>query len=189
MGIEAELKTRIPDPDRVRGLLRQRAAEQRSVYADTYFDTPDRTLTQDGRELRVRQVQTDDAAAVTLLTYKGPPVHTPSGSKPETETTVGDADALQTVLAALGFEVLITFDKHCSNYRFTAAGRPLLATLVHVPELQETFLEIEPIVDSDAEVGPALQAIRQVLGELGIDRNDETTWDPNRASSSRLRMW
>ncbi|MGQ0778539.1 MAG: hypothetical protein ACT4NY_29700 [Pseudonocardiales bacterium] len=52
-------------------------------------------MTRDGRELRVREVHTDDAAAQTLLTYKDPPVHAASESKPETETTVGDADALR----------------------------------------------------------------------------------------------
>lgn len=166
MGIEAELKTRVHNTDRVRGLLRQRAAEQNSVYSDSYFDTPDRTLTYDGCELRVREVHTGNDAAVTLLTYKGAPVHANSRSKPETETTVGDADALRAVLAALGFEVLITFEKRCSNYRFNAAGRHLLATLVYVPELEETFLEIETIVDSETEVGPALEVIRQVLSQL-----------------------
>ncbi len=174
MGIEAELKTRVHDTDRVRGLLRQRAAEQNSVYTDSYFDTPDRTLTHDECELRVREVHTDDAA-VTLLTYKGAPVHAASSSKPETETTVGDADALRAIVAALGFEVLIGFEKRCSNYRFAAAGQALLATLVSVPELEETFLEIETIVASETEVGPALEVIRRVLDELEIDRNDETT--------------
>ncbi|MGH4017559.1 MAG: class IV adenylate cyclase [Pseudonocardiaceae bacterium] len=174
MGIEAELKARVHNPDDVRELLRQRAAEQSSVYSDVYFDTPDRTLTRDGRELRVREVHTDAAAAQTLLTYKGAPVHAASGSKPETETTVGDAEALRAVLAALGFEVLISLEKRCTNYRFTAAGLPLLATLVWVPELEETFLEIESIVDKDAEVDPVLETIRQVFSALGIDRNDET---------------
>lgn len=174
MGIEAELKARVHDPDRVRALLRQRATQQNSVYYDVYFDTPDRTLTRDGRELRVREVHTDDTAAQTLLTYKDTPIHAASESKPETETTAGDADTLRVILAALGFEVLISFEKHCINYRFTAAGRPLLASLVSVPELEETFLEIETIVDTNAEVGPALETIRQVLNTLGIDRNDET---------------
>ncbi|MGH3900802.1 MAG: class IV adenylate cyclase [Pseudonocardiaceae bacterium] len=175
VGIETELKTRVHDIDRVRGLLRQRAAEQNSMYADSYFDTPDLALTHNGCELRVREVHTDDDAAVTLLTYKGAPVHAASRSKPETETTVGDADALRAVLAALGFEVLIAFEKRCSNYRFTAAGQPLLATLVYVPELEETFLEIETIVDFETDVGPALEVIRQVMGQLELDRNDETT--------------
>jgi len=174
MGIEAELKVRVRDPDRVRRLLCQGATQQNSVYYDVYFDTADRRLTRDGRELRVREVHTDDDAAQTLLTYKDPPVHAASESKPETETTVGDADALRAILAALGFEVLISFEKHCANYRFTAAGRPLLASLVSVPELEETFLEIETIVDTHSEVDPALETIRQMLDTLGIDRNDET---------------
>lgn len=174
MGIEAELKVRVRDPERVRRLLRRRAAEQSSVYADRYFDTADRALTRDGRELRVRELHTGGDTEA-LLTYKGTPVHTASGSKPETETTVGDADALCDVLAALGFEVVIAFEKRCINYRFTAAGRSLLATLVHVVELRETFLEIESVVATDAEVGPALETIRRVLSELGIDQGDETT--------------
>ena len=175
MGIEAELKARVRDPDRVRGLLRERAAEHNSVYSDVYFDTADRMLTQEGCELRVREVHADGVATQTLLTYKGAPVHAASGSKPETETTVGDADALRAVLAALGFDVLISFQKHCANYRFTAVGRPLLATLVSVPELEEMFLEVESIVETDAEINPALDTIRQVLSTLGINRNDETT--------------
>ncbi|MGH4005543.1 MAG: class IV adenylate cyclase, partial [Pseudonocardiaceae bacterium] len=185
VGIEAELKTRVHDIDRVRGLLRQRAAEQNSVYADSYFDTPDRTLTHDGCELRVREMHTDDDATVILLTYKGAPVHAASRSKPETETTADDADALRAILAALGFDLLIAFEKRCSNYHFTAAGQPLLATLVYVPELEETFLEIETIVDSETKVEPALGVMRQVLGELEIDRNDETIETYTEAVSAR----
>jgi hypothetical protein len=70
---------------------------------------------------------------------------------------------------------LKAFEKRCSNYRFAAAGQPLLATLTYVPEIEETFLEIETLVGSEIEVGPALETIRQVMGELEIGRNDETT--------------
>ncbi|MGH3915257.1 MAG: hypothetical protein ACRDTC_17895 [Pseudonocardiaceae bacterium] len=114
-------------------------------------------------------------------------MHGASGSKPETETTVGDADALRAVFTALGFEVVISFQKRCRNYRFTAAGRPLLATLAFVPELGEKFLEIESIVDTDSAIDPALEAIREVLGALGIDRNDETTEAYTEAVATRGR--
>ncbi len=109
MGIEAELKARVSDPARVRELLRQRAPEEVAVYSDTYFDTPDRALTRDGRELRVRVVHTG-AVVTTVLTYKDPAVDEVSGSKPETETTAADADALRAILAGLGFDVLIAFE-------------------------------------------------------------------------------
>lgn len=174
MGIEAELKARVRDPARVRKLLCQRAPEEFAVYSDTYFDTPDRALSSDGRELRVRVVHTG-TAVTTVLTYKGAAIDEVSGSKPETETTAADADALRAILAELGFEVLIAFEKHCSNYQLTASGRTLLATLVHVPELEQTYLEVESIVNTEADVGPALDTLRAVLGELGIRRADETT--------------
>lgn len=174
MGIEAELKARVRDPERVRALLGERAAEESSIYADTYLDTPDRALTRDGRELRVRVVTRADMTT-TLLTYKDAVVDAASGSKPETETTVADLEAMRAILTGLGLEVLIAFEKHCRNYRFTARDRPLLATLVHVPELAGTFIEIESIVGTQAEVEPALEVIRSVLAELGIGREDETT--------------
>ncbi|MGH3978958.1 MAG: class IV adenylate cyclase [Pseudonocardiaceae bacterium] len=174
MRIEAELKARVRSPERVRELLGRRASEELSVYYDTYFDTPDRQLTREGRELRARALQTG-SVTTTMLTYKGTAVDVASGSKPEAETTVGDTDALRVILAGLGFEVLIAFEKHCSNYRIVADGRTVLATLVHVPELAGTYIEIESIVDTAAEVAGALDAIRAVLGQLGIERADETT--------------
>jgi len=174
MSIEAELKARVRNPERVRDLLQRHAREEVSTYSDTYFDTAGRELTRDGRELRVRAVDSGGVAS-TVLTYKSPSVDEGSGSKPETETTVADADALRAILNGLGFEVLIAFEKHCMNYRFTVADRPLLATLVQVPELAGTYLEIESIVTSDAEIAPALETIRAVFSELGIEHEDETT--------------
>ncbi len=38
-----------------------------------------------------------------------------------------------------------------------------------------TFLEAESLVDTEEQVGPALDTIRSVLTELGIDQADETT--------------
>ncbi len=174
MGIEAEVKARVHNRKRVRRLLQQRAPEEISVYSDTYFDTPDRCLTGDDRELRVRVVRTDTAVS-TVLTYKDAAVDAASGSKPETETTAADPDALRTILTALGFETVIAFEKHCVNYRLVTSGRSLLATLVHVPELAGTYIEVESIVDTQAEVGPALDTIRALLGDLGIEQADETT--------------
>lgn len=60
MIIEAELKARVRNPERVRELLQRRAREEVSTYSDTYFDTAGRELTRDGRELRVRVVDHGD---------------------------------------------------------------------------------------------------------------------------------
>lgn len=98
-----------------------------------------------------------------------------SGSKPEHETAVGDAEVTATVLTALGLHEFVSFEKRCTNYRFSAYGRELLATLVQVPELGiQTFIELETMAE-DGEVDAALHVVRTVLAELGISENDLTT--------------
>jgi adenylate cyclase class 2 len=174
VAIEAELKASVREPENVRELLASRSAEEVAVYADTYFDTPDRSLTSGGRELRLRVIRVHDDVT-TLLTYKGGVVDAESGSKSETETNVADADAVSSILGALGFEVVVAFEKYCSNFRFVHDGRAVLATLVHVPELDGTFIEVETMVDGESEVGAALGTVRTILDGLGIGRADETT--------------
>jgi adenylate cyclase class 2 len=170
--IEAELKARLRDPDHVRAELARRAAEEVAVYSDTYYDSPDGTFTSADRELRVREVRTDDGVR-SILTYKGATVDAASGSKPEAETEVADAAAAREILAGLGYVLDIAFEKHCSNYRFTHAGRDMLATVVRVPEIDGEYVEIETQVD-ESDMATALDDVRSVLVELGISRADET---------------
>ncbi|MCW2919738.1 MAG: uncharacterized protein JWN52_7806 [Actinomycetia bacterium] len=171
--IEAELKARVSDPDGLRAQLRRRADEEISVYRDTYYDRPGRELTTEGRELRVRVVETAGRRR-TLVTYKEPAVDATSGSKPEHETEVANAQVIDTVLLALGVEHIVAFEKHCANYRFTAAGRDMLATVVTVPEIDGTFIELEAMADED-DLDQALNDVREVLHELGIVTDDLTT--------------
>lgn len=86
-----------------------------------------------------------------------------------------DAEVLVRVLGALGAREIISFVKHCTNYRFGSAGPELLATVVTVPELAgQTFVELETVAESD-ELDEALDVVRAVLGELGIGPDDFTT--------------
>jgi adenylate cyclase class 2 len=172
--IEAEIKARVRDVDRVRGLLGQRAAGQASRYRDTYYDRPGRPLTQAGRELRVRVVETDGRRRC-LLTHKGAAVDAQTGSKPETETEVSDAGAADAILLALGFTHLVAFDKHCVNYGFMTSGRQIQATLVTVPELEGTFIEVETMSASPDDLRSALDVIRTLLAELDVPADDTTS--------------
>lgn len=173
MTIEAELKARVRDAEGIRAKLRTRAPEEVAIYADTYFDTPGGDLARGDQELRVREVRTE-AGVKSVLTFKDAAVDAASGSKPETETTVGDADSMREMLRSLGFVVDITFEKHCSNYRFAHGGMDMLATVVHVPELDGTFIEVETLIEEN-DVQAALAVVREVLGDLDIRSNDETT--------------
>ena len=78
------------------------------------------------------------------------------------------------ILRALGLEHLVAFEKHCANYRFTAKGRDMLATVVTVREIDGTFLELETLAAED-DLAAALGDVRAVLGELGIGEDDLTT--------------
>lgn len=172
--IEAEIKARVRDPVRVRALLRARADEHVSRYRDTYYDWPSGQLTEDGRELRIRVIEAHGQRQC-LLTYKGQAIDAESGSKPETETRLTDAEAADTILLALGFTHLVAFEKQCANYSFTAAGRRILATLVTVPELDGMFVEVETLAGDPGDLSPALDAVRGVLTDLGIPEQDLTS--------------
>ncbi|MFI5684666.1 class IV adenylate cyclase [Streptomyces sp. NPDC051636] len=170
--IEAELKARVHSPEAVMRLLDERAEARVEVYRDTYYDRPDGSLEKDDQELRVRTVHGADSTR-TVLTFKDAAVDEASGSKPEHETRVEDADAAHAILHGLGHVPVIAFEKRCRNYEFEAHGRQMLATLVRVPEIDGTFLEVETLVD-EGEVSAALEDIRAVLADLGIGPEDLT---------------
>ncbi|MET3987213.1 class IV adenylate cyclase [Streptomyces sp. PvR034] len=170
--IEAELKARVREPEELLRRLDALADGRAEVYQDTYYDTPDGALEARDEELRVRTVHGPDETR-TVLTYKGAPVDEGSGSKPEHETRVEDAEAVHAMLRGLGYVQLIAFEKRCRNYAFEARGRQMLATLVRVPEVRGTFLELETLVEEGGVTG-ALGDVREVLAELGIGVEDLT---------------
>ncbi|MFE0042370.1 class IV adenylate cyclase [Streptomyces albireticuli] len=170
--IEAELKARVHDVAEVTRRLDARAAGRAEVYQDTYYDEPAGTLEKGDRELRVRTVRSTRADRA-ILTYKGARVDEASGSKPEHETRVEDPEAVHAMLRGLGYVPVIAFEKRCRNYEFQALGRPMLATVVTVPEIDGSFIELETQVGGD-DLRAALRDIRAVLGELGVEDDDLT---------------
>jgi adenylate cyclase class 2 len=171
--IEAELKARVRDVESMRAALAARSAGQRAKYADTYYDLADEQLSSEGKELRLRTITTDNGRR-SLLTYKEPAVDTASGSKPEYETEVADPSVIDSVLRGLGLKDLVSFEKLCVNYRFASEGHELLATLVTVPELDGSFIELETVVP-ESELAEALEVVRAALAQLGIADSDLTT--------------
>lgn len=171
--IEAELKARACAPDVLSAALGRLARGEPSTYRDTYYDTPDRSLSGSGRELRVRVIEAG-ATCRAVLTYKEPAADEASQSKPEYETAVASAGVVDVVLSALGLVRLVAFEKRCVNHRFTVRGRDMLATMVTVPEIDGTFIELETMAD-EGDLEAALGDVRAVLADLGIAEDDLTT--------------
>jgi adenylate cyclase class 2 len=97
------------------------------------FDRPDGELRNSFRVLRLRQ---DDIAR---FTFKGPSVEETGGilSRPEIEFEVGDFDSAKQFLEAIGFQVVVFYEKFRTTYE-------LNHTHIMLDELPYgDFLEIE----------------------------------------------
>ncbi|UYB40327.1 class IV adenylate cyclase [Streptomyces sp. Je 1-4] len=172
--IEAELKARVHDPEYVMGKLERMAEGRVEVYQDTYYDDQSGSIAARDQELRVRTIH-GPTSTHSVLTYKCPRVDSESGSKPEHETRVDNPEAVHAMLRGLRYVPAIAFQKQCRNYEFTTRGRSMLATLVQVPEIEGTFLEVETMVPEEKELSSALDDVRSVMSELGIGVDDFTT--------------
>ncbi|WP_199039997.1 class IV adenylate cyclase [Glycomyces salinus] len=164
--IEAELKARVRNVEAVQHWLRKRATEEPATYHDTYYDWPDHRLDHEGREIRLRTITTLTGTK-HLLTYKQPPLDPESGSKPEHETVISDRNPVEVMLRDLGLVELVSLTKQCRNFRFNYRGRRILATLVTVPELDGTFLEVETASDQ-IDIEDALTVVRHILVDLDV---------------------
>ncbi|WP_067478633.1 class IV adenylate cyclase [Nocardia amamiensis] len=173
--IEAEYKARLTDADAVRAELAARAEVDVVSYHDVYFDDPGESLTATGREFRLRSVRSGDGSSRHLITFKDPAVDLETGSKPEYETEVSRWDMMEQIIGRLGYRPWISFTKQCENYRFIAVGRDMLATVVTVPEINGTFLELETQIETEGDLDSALADLRTVLAALGISPDQLTT--------------
>ncbi|MGP4109810.1 class IV adenylate cyclase [Streptomyces sp. 4N509B] len=171
--IEAELKAHVHGPQDVIRHLEQYGPGHVETYHDTYYDDAAGTLTARDAELRTRTVSSPHDTRF-VLTYKGAAIDQVSGSKPEHETRVTDPDAVHAMLTGLGYHPVIDFEKRCRNYEFDARGRKMQATLAFLPELDETFLELETLIQDRDELRIALDDVRAVLHDLGIKDADLT---------------
>ncbi len=152
--IEREVKFWVRDLPRVRQRLEAlgaRLVQPRVHERNLRFDTPDRALTRQRRVLRLRQ----DRRAT--LTYKGPgDAHAAVATREEIEVPVGDFAAARRLLEALGYRVVLEYEK----YRAVYAWREALVMLDETP--LGDFVEVE---------GPSEAAIRAVAADLGL------TWE------------
>ncbi|MBF6174104.1 class IV adenylate cyclase [Nocardia blacklockiae] len=169
--IEAEYKARLGDPDVVRANLRQRARSENVSYRDVYFDRGNE-LGQAGRDFRLRTIIGEDETRY-LLTFKDSAVDSETASKPEFETVIGEREPMEEIIARLGYLPVMELTKQCENFRFVSHGRKLLATVVTVPEIEGTFLELETQA-TEENLRAVLRDLRMVLAELGVSEDELT---------------
>ena len=133
--LETEVKFYLSQPAKLISRLTDLNAElvqPRVLEINLRFDTPGMTLSNQARVLRLRQ---DEAIH---LTYKGPGQITQGVlSRQEIEFTVSDFTAAKHFLEALGYEVIVSYEK----YRQTYQPAEVLITVDEMP--YGHFAEIE----------------------------------------------
>ena len=150
-GEELEVKFYLPDLALLKASLEAVGAQlnQPRVYeTNLRFDTPGGELSGGYRVLRLRQ------DTVARLTYKGPGVELDGVRlRQELEFTVSDFDTAKAFLEALGYEVVVMYEK----YRTTYTLGNVLVTMDEMP--YGNFAEIE---------GPDGASIHQAADALGF---------------------
>lgn len=134
--IETEIKLRVGGPEAAREALARlgaRLVRPRHFEDNLLLDDEAGSLRTAGSVLRLRRTP-----AGGTLTYKGAR-HVEQGlkSREEIETTVGDADALQAVLARLGLRPVFRYQKYREAYAW--GGQEIVLDETPIG----TFLEIE----------------------------------------------
>jgi adenylate cyclase class 2 len=151
-GQELEVKFYLNHPDRLQSRLEAlgaRLEQPRTHEINLRYDTPALDLTHSGRLLRLRQ---DSAARIT---YKGPGrVEGGARLRQELEFIASDFEMARAVIEALGYEVMLMYEKQRATY---ALGE-VLVTLDEMP--YGNFAEIE---------GPDGENIQQAAARLGLD--------------------
>ncbi|MHC4260109.1 MAG: class IV adenylate cyclase [Planctomycetota bacterium] len=155
MCIEIEAKLKVDSLQEIAETLTALGAEfvQEQMQTDYYFDDESAILTKTDRCLRLRRQLTDrDERA--FLTYKGAKEKDEFKKRREIEFEVTDADSVEKVLSAIGYERASVVEKKRRVWRFRQCS-------VALDELQSlgNFVEIE---------GSDSQTITDVQRELGL---------------------
>jgi adenylate cyclase, class 2 len=130
-------------------------AAERVFEVNLRFDTPEGVLTGMGRVLRLRR----DSRAV--MTYKGSAkAGDDVSARQEIEFQVSDFEAARRLLEALGYQVVVIYEKYRTTYRLDS----LLVTLDEMPF--GSFVEIE---------GPDAGSIRAAALALQFDWEARST--------------
>ena len=130
--------------------LKTQLIQPRMHEVNLRFDRPDGELRNSFRVLRLRQ---DDIAR---FTFKGPSVEKDGGilSRQEIEFEVGDFDSAKHFLEAVGFQVVVFYEKFRTTYE-------LNETHIMLDELPYgSFIEIE---------GEDVESIHSIANLLGLN--------------------
>lgn len=157
MSIEIEAKMQVSDIPALEAALQAAGAKRGPTLQElnTFFDSPTGALKTSDQGLRIRvEHEVDGAHRSVTLTHKGPRAHGKLKRRMETELQVSDARAAADLLNALGFVVVLSFEKRRRRWELDGC-RVEIDTLPYLGN----FVEIE---------GPDEKTIMEVREKLNL---------------------
>ncbi len=144
------------------------------IYDDLYFDK-DNELNARDCELRIRKKTFPQSGKITnWLTLKEAPFDQKTRSKPEFESEIADFDQTKAIFEGLGYTLKIRYAKNCQFFYATYKEIELEISVVELPELTGTFIEIETQTDNLSETEGFFRILYEFLEEIGMNENDLT---------------
>jgi adenylate cyclase, class 2 len=160
MSIELEAKVKVEEFEPIRARLREAGAKQteRRLERNVYFDFPDKRLKNADEGVRLRTTRPIAGGEEThLVTFKGRQAEksTSLKSREEIEFTVSDGDAATQLLARLGLQPTLGFEKRREVWDWPGGECEVVLDELVLGK----FVEVE---------GPDEKSIRDVLAALGL---------------------
>lgn len=163
---EIEIKVRVTDVDAFKQKLADHKIElgQPVTQKDVVYGVREGDGWVHGQQWFRLRAENDSKHIFTMKRTAGPGL-----DSIEYETTVEDPEAIENILADLGFE------HYCTITKVRAKGhyQDLEICLDHVPELGGDFFEVEKMIPVDASSDGVLTELREFLKALGCTESDE----------------
>ncbi|MEA2070926.1 MAG: class IV adenylate cyclase [Asgard group archaeon] len=161
---EVELKFPIKDIESLEYQLRELGGSLDSVSTqrDSYFNHPQRDFKHTDEALRIREEGTK-----CYLTYKGQRLDRKSKTRKEFNVEIKDAEKIQAILKALGFELTFVVLKERRRYSY----QDFTICFDNIDNLG-AFIEIESLVKTESEINQIEEKIFAITKDIGVKEEE-----------------
>ena len=184
--IEVEIKVRITDPDLIWKKLKENQGSYKfsMIHEDIYYNMPIglRDFKQTDEALRLRKSvrfnknqKLETQKTENFLTYKGKKIDTISKTREEIDISIENIEEMGKLLKLLGFQEVLTVIKERELFALEFKNNKIEALIDYIPFLNQHFIELEYLTETEAEIERARNFLFDFLGLLGIQRTDSIT--------------
>lgn len=172
--IECEVKLKINNPEFIIQMLLDIGFTKHECLTetDTYFDNENGAIRSNDKALRIREtINHTNGSEFFQINFKDKKLDNKSMSRHEYECKIGDAETISKILNCLSYYPVNPIIK---KERTVLVASNIHACVDSVEGLGD-YLELEAIVNTEAQKELELERISGILSKLGYSMSDTTT--------------